>query len=96
MPRRGTSKTAITKARPRKVGLPWRLRLLLLLLIFLVVAAGWLLWPFWRLAGQFDPNPERQPSRLYGRATPLEVGQIVDREGLIEELRALGLSLIHI
>jgi penicillin-binding protein 1B len=94
MPRRGNNQAPPAsrpkQRRPRKVGLPWRLRLLLLFLISLVIAAGWLLWPFWRLAGQFDPNPARQPSRLYGRATPLEVGQTVDREALIEELRALG------
>jgi penicillin-binding protein 1B len=72
------------------VGLPWRLRLLLGFLISLVVAAGWFLWPFWQLAGQFDPNPERQPSRLYGKSTSLEVGQLVDRDALVAELRSLG------
>ncbi|HUP42252.1 MAG TPA: hypothetical protein VM599_03500, partial [Thermoanaerobaculia bacterium] len=53
------------------------------LLLALVV---WGLWPYWRLAGQFDDVPARQPSRLYGRSPVLTVGHLVDVDGVVGRL----------
>ncbi len=55
------------KKRPRR---RWR-RALGILLGVSIVAAGWVIWPFWELAGQFGTQPTKQPSRLYGQ--PFEV-----------------------
>lgn len=51
----------------------WLLVLAGLLLTWLGTLV-WLLWPFWQLAGQFGSNPQKQPSRLYGRSPVLSTG----------------------
>jgi penicillin-binding protein 1B len=57
------------------------------LVVALVV---WGMWPYWRLAGQFDDVPARQPSRLYGRSAVLTVGQLVDLDGVVGRLEDEG------
>ena len=69
-----------------------RRRLIRLLLVVGGVAllVGLVLWPFWRLSGQFDDLTVLQPSRLY--ATPVRVyeGRALSRDRLIRELEADG------
>ena len=56
----------------------------------LLVGAAWFFWPFWQLSGQFDDQPLRQPSRLYGRSTLLRVGDPADPSAWERELESLG------
>jgi penicillin-binding protein 1B len=50
----------------------------------------WGLWPYWRLSGQFDDVPTRQPSRLYGRAPIVAQGQLLDLESAVGHLQGEG------
>jgi penicillin-binding protein 1B len=54
------------------------------------LAAVWLLWPFWRLSGQFATHLERQPSRLYGRSAALVPDKLLAPDDLSGELGDLG------
>ncbi len=69
-----------------------RRRLVRLLLVVggVGLLVGLVLWPFWRLSGQFDDLTFLQPSRLY--ATPVRVyeGRALSRDRLIRELEADG------
>ncbi len=56
----------------------------------LVVAAGFVILPFWRLSSHFDEVIFRQPSRLYGRATRLYEGRSLPSEQLIAGLADEG------
>ncbi|MGD2114301.1 MAG: PBP1A family penicillin-binding protein [Acidobacteriota bacterium] len=60
------------------------------LLGVLALVGLWALWPYWQLSGQFDDVPAFQPSRLYGRATELAVGQAADLGKILDELEAEG------
>jgi len=85
-------------------GLKWRLRIRIRgsrwaryalwggvgLFVVLFAVSLWLIQPFWRLSGQFDDNPARQPSRLYARSTLLQRGEVVDLDAVVAELEALG------
>ncbi len=55
-----------------------------------LVAAGWLIWPFWQLATQLEAVRSEQPSRLYARAMDLELGARVRSGELLDELARLG------
>ena len=57
-------------------------------LLLLVGLAGSLY--VWRLAVQFPEAPFKQPSRLYGRSTPLEPGAPVGAGDVAAELQSLG------
>lgn len=88
MPRRTPTarrKRAQKPARRRKT-----LRWLLLTLLVLVVGLAWLIWPFWRLAGQFAAYPTKQPSRLYGRPPVLETGDAWTAQRLTSRLEEAG------
>jgi penicillin-binding protein 1B len=69
-----------------------RRRLIRLLLVLggVGLVVGLVLWPFWRLSGQFDDLTFLQPSRLY--ATPVRVyeGRALSRDRLVRELEADG------
>jgi penicillin-binding protein 1B len=56
----------------------------------LLVAAVFVIRPFWRLSGHFDEVTFRQPSRLYGRATRLFEGRNFPPEMLIASLADEG------
>ncbi len=56
----------------------------------LLIATGWFFWPFWRLSGQFGEQPVLQPSRLYGQATLLRVGEPGSSAALRRELESLS------
>ncbi|HEX2164387.1 MAG TPA: PBP1A family penicillin-binding protein [Thermoanaerobaculia bacterium] len=66
-----------------------RLALAALALVF-VAFAGWLIWPFWQLSGQFDEQPTHQPSRLFARSTTLVAGEPLDLDAIVEELGELA------
>ena len=75
-------------SRPRR---RWLRRALTFLLLGLVAAGAWLLWPLWELSGHFGAQAATlQPSRLYGRSTELAVGQLQDLKQLTAELEDLG------
>ncbi|HEX2252344.1 MAG TPA: PBP1A family penicillin-binding protein [Thermoanaerobaculia bacterium] len=66
-------------------------RLVLLAVFVVLVAVGaWLIQPFWQLSGQFADQPVRQPSRLYAQPTTLAVGERLEPDAVVEELRILG------
>lgn len=69
-----------------------RRRLVRLALVLGAVAlvVGLVLWPFWRLAGQFDDLTVLQPSRLYASPVRLYEGRALSRDRLIAELEADG------
>lgn len=56
------------------------------------LALGWVLWPFWHLAGQFADRPVLQPSRVYGAAAVLRVGDPGAEIRLRRELEGEGYS----
>ena len=58
--------------------------------VFVLFAIGWLIWPFWHLAGQFDSHAQRQPSRLYAPAPELRVDGPLRKKDLLELLSDLG------
>src|ERR1700710_2883268 len=69
----------------------WRLRwILAAIAAVLVIAALFVIRPFWSLSGHFDEGPFRQPSRLYGRATRLFEGRNFPPEMLIASLADEG------
>ncbi len=47
-------------------------------------------WPYWRLAGRFEPLPTVEPSRLYGRPLRLQPGLALAAERLAERLVELS------
>lgn len=65
-------------------------RWILLTLLGLCVGLAWLIWPFWKLAGQFADYPTKQPSRLYGRPPVLETGDAWTAQGLVDRLEEVG------
>ncbi|HEX5758462.1 MAG TPA: PBP1A family penicillin-binding protein [Thermoanaerobaculia bacterium] len=67
-----------------------RARRLLLVLATFALLAGLVLWPFWRLAGQFDDLTYLQPSRLYAAPVRLYDGRAMSRDRLVRELAADG------
>lgn len=82
-------KKPVRRRRQRRTGVPWR-RWIFLGMVLLLAATAWLVWPFWQLAGQFGSAPSMQPSRLYGRAQLLSVGQTLNLDRLASELEAMG------
>ncbi|HEY0557183.1 MAG TPA: PBP1A family penicillin-binding protein [Thermoanaerobaculia bacterium] len=69
----------------------WRLRwILAAVAAVLLIAAVFVILPFWRLSGHFDEVTFRQPSRLYGRATRLFEGRNFPPEMLIASLADEG------
>jgi penicillin-binding protein 1B len=69
----------------------WRLRwILTAIAAVLVIAALFVIRPFWRLSSHFDEVTFRQPSRLYGRATRLFEGRNFPPEVLIASLADEG------
>jgi len=50
----------------------------------------WALWPYWKLSGQFEDVPHLQPSRLYGRAMELAVGERAELGNIVAELEGEG------
>jgi penicillin-binding protein 1B len=67
-----------------------RARRLLLVLAGFALLAGFVIWPFWRLSGQFDDLTYLQPSRLYAAPVRLYEGRALSRDRLIRELAADG------
>src|SRR5882757_3759377 len=69
----------------------WRLRwILVAIAAVLLIAAVFVIRPFWRLSSHFDEVTFRQPSRLYGRATRLVEGRNFPPEMLIASLADEG------
>ena len=69
----------------------WRLRwILAAIAAVLLIAAVFVIRPFWSLSGHFDEVTFRQPSRLYGRATRLFEGRNFPPEMLIASLADEG------
>src|ERR1700710_624641 len=69
----------------------WRLRwILAAIAAVLVIAALFVIRPFWSLSGHFDEVTFRQPSRLYGRATRLFEGRNFPPEMLVASLADEG------
>ena len=69
----------------------WRPRwILAAIAAVLLIAALFVIRPFWRLAGQFETATFRQPSRLYGRATRLFEGRNFPPDLLIASLADEG------
>jgi len=62
------------KARKKATKRRWVWRILLAVVVVVLVGSIWLARPFWQLAGQFADRPEQQPSRIYGAAQALSVG----------------------
>src|SRR3954447_1053558 len=54
------------------------------------VFVGWLLFPYLRTFGDIGAGPENAPSRLYGQAAVLRVGEEMDPDDLAGELQALS------
>src|SRR5688572_10180876 len=67
-----------------------RARRLLLVLAGFALLAGFVIWPFWRLSGQFDDLTYLQPSRLYAAPVRLYEGRALSHDRLIRELAADG------
>ena len=65
-------------------------RVVAILLLLGGGALAWLIWPFWRLSGQFGTQPAQQPSRLYGAPAELSVGARLDVAGMVAKLESLG------
>ena len=89
MPQRTPSerrKRALLSERRRRTIRRW----VLLTLLALSVGLAWLIWPFWRLAGQFAADPTKQPSRLYGRPPLLETGAAWTPQSLAARLEEAG------
>jgi penicillin-binding protein 1B len=64
-----------------------------LLALGLVAFAVWSLLPFWRLAEQFEALTAEQPTRLYGRALELGVGEAFDERAFHRELELTSYEL---
>lgn len=100
MPRKPTKRAAapVPVRVRRRVAALWRTprarrRLLWVAGAAAVLFLGLLTWglsPYWRLSGQFDDVPARQPSRLYGRSPILSVGQLVDPGAVVALLEGEG------
>ncbi len=58
--------------------------------VLVFVFVGWLLFPYLRTFGDIGAGPENAPSRLYGQAAELRVGDEMDPEELAGQLQALG------
>jgi penicillin-binding protein 1B len=54
------------------------------------LALVWIIWPFWHLSGQFGDRPLAEPTRLYGRATVLAVGDPVSPRAILGQLAEMG------
>jgi penicillin-binding protein 1B len=71
----------------------FRRRLLLVLgalAVVFIAGAALVVKPFWRLTSQFDDITYRQPSRLYARPPRLAVGDRLDVDRVVSELRSEG------
>lgn len=68
----------------------WRRFISLALLVVLFGGGAYFFVPFWRLSSQFADRAARQPSRLYGAATTVEVGTLHEPEALVRTLRWEG------
>ena len=91
-PRKATGK-AKKPARKRS-----RRRLLLVLGVLLLAGLGAALGlakPFWELTAQFGSYPTKQPSRLYGQALEIRVGQSLGAEDLVTLLEDRGYSAVE-
>ncbi|MEO1365569.1 MAG: transglycosylase domain-containing protein, partial [Acidobacteriota bacterium] len=79
------------KGRRRPGRRPWYRYRWPWILAAVVAAAGvWLFLPFWRLSGQFEAQPSRQPSRLYARPEVIEPGRAMAAADLASSLEAVG------
>ncbi len=65
-------------------------RVVAILLLAGAGALAWLIWPFWRLSGQFGTQPAQQPSRLYGAPAELSVGARLGAAAAVAKLESLG------
>ena len=65
-------------------------RILLILGLAILVVGTWLFLPFWQLSGQFGTNPQKQPSRLYGRSPILVSGDGPGLDEVVARLEASG------
>src|SRR3954463_7388819 len=50
----------------------------------------WLLFPYLRTLGDIGAGPEGSPSRLYGEAAAIRVGEEIEPSDLAAELQALS------
>ena len=55
-----------------------------------VLAAAWLLWPFWQLSTQLAAAGGQQASQLYGKPLRMEAGSYLSRQDVIRELEGQG------
>ncbi|MEO1082738.1 MAG: transglycosylase domain-containing protein, partial [Acidobacteriota bacterium] len=79
------------KGRRRPGKKPWyRHRWPWALAAVVAATAVWLFIPFWRLSGQFQTEPSRQPSRLYARPEVIEPGRAMTAADLASSLEAVG------
>lgn len=62
----------------------------------LVVGVAWIVWPYWRLSGQFGQLSLPHPSRLYGRPMTLEPGDFRSVSSLESYLVDLGYRRVDI
>lgn len=90
---KGTRRPTVRKVRgkaPRKAKASSRKRWFALIGLVLAVAALWVGWPFWQIVRQFGSHPWQQPSRIYGRAQPLETGAAWSRNALQRAIEDAG------
>lgn len=77
----------LLRAHPR---LRWTLIALASVCVLFSVFVGWLLFPYLRTLGDIGAGPENAPSRLYGQAAELRVGDAMDPDDLDAMLQALS------
>jgi len=70
----------------------WRGLILRLLVIFVLLVAGWMIYLDTQVTSKFEGHRWEVPSRVYARALDLYQGAPVKREDLEWELRQLGYS----
>ncbi len=81
----------MAKRRRRRSLLLWLLvRLGLVTLLALLALSAWFIRPFWALAGEFEKTEFSAPSRLYGRAEMLKLGEAWTQSDLEGKLERLG------